>query len=254
MKEETFEIKKYVIFILLTISLLMLSYIYKSTLEIPFETFKVVHVSDGDTIDVEKDNIRYTVRLLGIDTPELHKPDYPIECFANEAKLFLEKLILYKQVKLVKDVEDTDRYDRKLRYVFINEKNINKILVENGFSYLFSNPKNVLYYKELNSALKYAMNSKKGLWKYCLGSDIRVEQNFKENNIDYSFQNGEKTKLITEATEECKIKGNVNSKKERIYHLSDSASYAKIVINLSEGDQIFCSEAEAIKNGFRKAK
>lgn len=50
----------------------------------------------------------------------------------------------------------------------------------------------------------------------------------------------------------CNIKGNVNSKGERIYHCLNSPSYSRTNVNFSEGDQWFCSPEEAEAAGFRK--
>ncbi len=53
---------------------------------------------------------------------------------------------------------------------------------------------------------------------------------------------------------DCLIKGNVSYKTgEKIYHLSNCPYYNSTVINESYGERWFCSEAEAIKAGWRKA-
>jgi micrococcal nuclease len=44
--------------------------------------FPVTKVSDGDTIWVNNDGEPEKVRLIGMDTPELHDPRKPVECFA----------------------------------------------------------------------------------------------------------------------------------------------------------------------------
>ena len=52
----------------------------------------------------------------------------------------------------------------------------------------------------------------------------------------------------------CTIKGNISSKGERIYHLPGDQHYDRTKINLAKGERWFCSEAEAIAAGWRKAK
>jgi len=52
----------------------------------------------------------------------------------------------------------------------------------------------------------------------------------------------------------CDIKGNVNDKGERIYHLPGGQFYDKTNIDPSRGDRWFCSPAEAEANGFRRSK
>jgi ABC-type sulfate transport system permease component len=52
----------------------------------------------------------------------------------------------------------------------------------------------------------------------------------------------------------CSIKGNVNKKGQRIYHLPGQENYADIVITAEKGERYFCSEEEAVNAGWRKAK
>lgn len=52
----------------------------------------------------------------------------------------------------------------------------------------------------------------------------------------------------------CNIKGNISSKKEKIYHVPGCASYKATVISLSEGERMFCTEKEAKAAGWRKAQ
>jgi hypothetical protein len=52
----------------------------------------------------------------------------------------------------------------------------------------------------------------------------------------------------------CDIKGNVNDKGERIYHVPGGQFYDKTIIDPREGDRWFCSPAEAEANGFRRSK
>jgi len=81
-------------------------------------------VIDGDTVVIEGES----VRLLGMDTDERGYP-----CF-NEAKKRLEELILDEEVSLEMDVEDKDRYGRYLRYIFLDGKNIDLQMVEEGMA------------------------------------------------------------------------------------------------------------------------
>jgi endonuclease YncB( thermonuclease family) len=84
---------------------------------------RVTEVVDGDTIKVhalETTRRRnYTVRLIGIDTPETHRPGTPVECGGPEATRHLERIADGRRVRLRTDPsQDTfDRYDRLLAYV-----------------------------------------------------------------------------------------------------------------------------------------
>ena len=59
------------------------------------------------------------------------------------------------------------------------------------------------------------------------------------------------TEAPAQAATECVIKGNVNSKHEKIYHLPGDRDYERTKIKPEEGDQLFCSVAEAEAAGFR---
>ena len=50
----------------------------------------------------------------------------------------------------------------------------------------------------------------------------------------------------------CKIKGNISSHGEKVYHLPNSKNYLKTKISSSKGERWFCSEKEAQENGWRK--
>ena len=53
---------------------------------------------------------------------------------------------------------------------------------------------------------------------------------------------------------QCPIKGNINAKGERIYHVPGGKSYDATFIAVSEGERWFCSESEAVAAGWRAAK
>jgi micrococcal nuclease len=106
-------------------------------------------VYDGDTFACDMNGDRRIqrpkeqVRLLGMDTPEMHyskknkqKVDQP---YAVVSKQFLEKAVLYQTVWLEDDLEHTDRYGRHLAYVFTSPKggiSLNQQLIEKGYAKL----------------------------------------------------------------------------------------------------------------------
>ena len=91
-------------------------------------TAKVLRVVDGDTVDIEVNGERQRVRYIGINTPERNEPCYEQATQANI------DLVLGKTVRLVRDKSDTDRYGRLLRYLFVDDIFVNKVLVEQGFA------------------------------------------------------------------------------------------------------------------------
>ena len=97
----------------------------------------VVRPVDGDTIVVDIDGRRGAVRLIGIDTPESVAQDRPVECFGPEAKARTAELLpAGTLVRLERDVEARDRYDRLLAYVIRDDDDVfvNRLLVEEGFA------------------------------------------------------------------------------------------------------------------------
>ena len=116
----------------------------------------VAAIVDGDTFVL---NDGRTVRLLGMDTPERGEPLY------GDARKRLEELSLGKEVMLTKDVRVADKYNRILRYVFVDEQFVNKILVEEGFAKILTIPPDIYYAEELREAQKKARNEKRGLWQ-----------------------------------------------------------------------------------------
>src|SRR3954451_20594003 len=85
---------------------------------------KVVRVVDGDTIRVATGGDEEYVRMLGIDTPETHRPGVPIECGGPQASRHLEALLPPGAgVTLERDVgqDPVDRYGRLLAYVRLRD-------------------------------------------------------------------------------------------------------------------------------------
>lgn len=91
----------------------------------------VVDVVDGDTIKVRMDGKIYTVRYIGIDTPE---STIEKEYFGKEASQKNFELVNGREVVMYRDKSETDRYDRLLRFVFVGDTFINFELVNQGFA------------------------------------------------------------------------------------------------------------------------
>jgi len=94
----------------------------------------VVSVVDGDTIKVMMDNTLYSVRYIGIDTPE---STTQIEPFGKEASEKNAALISGQEVTMYRDVSETDQFDRILRFIFVGDTFINYELVKQGYATAF---------------------------------------------------------------------------------------------------------------------
>ena len=128
-------------------------------------------VVDGDTLTVRLDGgRRERVRLLGIDTPESVKPETPVECFAKEAAARLRALLPEDTpVRLVRDVEERDRFGRLLAYVYRLPDGlfVNADLVRGGYAQLLTYPPNVAHAEALRAAAADARRARRGLWGSC---------------------------------------------------------------------------------------
>lgn len=135
--------------------------------DIDQQAYPVLEVIDGDTIEVRIGQENKTIRLLGIDTPELHHPTKPVQCFAQEAKDYVVNLLLNQQVRLESDATqgDTDRYGRLLRYVYLNDdRSLNYLLVKEGYAheYTYRTPYN--YQQQFKQGEADARAAGRGLW------------------------------------------------------------------------------------------
>ena len=92
------------------------------------ESGRVTRVIDGDTIDVRIGTEVFRVRYVGINTPERDEPCYDDATAANAT------LVDDQVVTLVRDVSDTDRYGRLLRYVYVGDQFVNAQLVAGGYA------------------------------------------------------------------------------------------------------------------------
>lgn len=149
--------------------------------------FKVINVVDGDTLDLENGE---RVRLSGINTPETG------ECYYQEAKNKLAKLVLEKEVYLERDYSNRGKYGRLLRYIYVDDIMVNSVLVLNGYAEVYHKYKDdTMRYEELSKLEEIAIEENRGLWN-C--EDIK---------------------------EECMY---VRSKNSDIYHKPDCSSAKKI--------------------------
>ncbi len=131
-----------------------------------------VRVIDGDTIEISGGK---KVRYIGIDSPETKDPKKTKQCFGEEAYLKNKELVEGKQIRMVKDVSETDRYGRLLRYVYVSDQNstnsatifVNEYLVREGFAYAVTFPPDVKYNEFFRKLQNEAMRLKRGLWGRC---------------------------------------------------------------------------------------
>ncbi|MFO7173309.1 MAG: thermonuclease family protein [Bacillota bacterium] len=123
----------------------------------------VERVVDGDTLEVQVDGRTERVRLIGVDTPEVHGQ---VEPYGPEASAFTKQVLAPgTRIWLEQDVEPRDRYGRLLAYVWLADGRLfNEVLVREGYAQLLTIPPNVKYVERLTAAQREAREAGRGLW------------------------------------------------------------------------------------------
>ncbi len=124
----------------------------------------VKRVVDGDTIELSDGR---KVRYIGVDTPELHHPTKAVQCFGKEAMEKNRELVEGKTISMRKDVSETDRYKRLLRYIWVGDIFVNEYLAREGFAYQATFPPDVAYVELFRKAVEEARLNNRGLWSSC---------------------------------------------------------------------------------------
>ena len=138
------------------------------------EPAQLASVVDGDTIRVNMGGIEEPVRLILIDTPETSDPNKPPECYGQEATAYLEWLFsLGGDLYLETDVSDRDRFDRLLRYAWLNFGDgeaylVNEVMARSGYAAESTFPPDVKYEEEIREAARFAREHGYGLWSGCV--------------------------------------------------------------------------------------
>ncbi len=132
---------------------------------------------DGDTLKLESGE---RVRLIGIDTPEMHESNKlykdsqrsgenvaTIQKLGRRAYEFTKKLVEGQRVSLEFDVEKYDKYDRLLAYVYLKKDGtfVNAEIIKQGYASLMTIPPNAKYANLFLKLYQEARNNKRGLWK-----------------------------------------------------------------------------------------
>jgi len=222
-------------------------------IDIPYpgdlETATVTRVIDGDTINVFLNGNEFTVRYIGIDTPETVDPNRPDGCYGEEASARNKELVLGKAVGLERDVSETDDFGRLLRYVWIDRQMVNALLVRDGYAKAetdFPEVKHRDVFLELQTA---AQEAGRGLWgEVCANATpiVTRTQTPPPGTGDEICEFSGTTQPV--------IKGNISSSDEKIYHVPGQSSYDETGITESRGERWFCMEQEAVDAGWRKSR
>jgi endonuclease YncB( thermonuclease family) len=192
-------------------------------------------VIDGDTIDIAGQRIR----LHGIDTPEAkqtcQRDGVTWLCGAAATKA-LKELIGNSDVSCAQ--RDMDRYGRIVAVCRANGVDLNAVMVQSGMALAYRK-----YSDDYSGQEASAKAARRGLWA---GQFVPP----------WEWRRGKRLASKAAANdnpEGCRIKGNIGSKGDRIYHMPGGRWYDRTVITASKGERWFCSEGEAKATGWQRA-
>lgn len=178
---------------------------------------KVIGVIDGDTLVLEG---KSRVRLRHVDAPEKNL------CGYEESQEELKRLAVGKTVRI--DEQIPDQYGRGMALVYVDDTLINKELIKTGWVRYHSD--NSSKRDEIKNAADTAKKEHLGIFGTC-----------------HSKENTENPR--------CTIKGNIDKSTDtHIYYVPGCAQYSFTVVEKDIGEQWFCTEKEAQKSGYTKAK
>ena len=122
---------------------------------------RVSRTIDGDTVELEGGQ---RVRYIGVDTPEMNDSRPAVRAWAEKAKEKNRELVEGKKVLLERDVSETDRYGRLLRYVYLDGIMVNAELVRLGYAYATTFPPDVKQQELFARLERDARAAGRGLW------------------------------------------------------------------------------------------
>lgn len=132
--------------------------------------YAVARVIDGDTVILNIDGASTTVRLIGLDTPEVVDPKKPVQCFGPEASAEAKKLLDGQTVRVETDPSQ-DKYDvygRLLAYIFLPDgANFDELMIAQGYGREYTFKKPYFYQAEFKQAQAEAKAEGRGLWSAC---------------------------------------------------------------------------------------
>jgi micrococcal nuclease len=137
---------------------------------------RVTRVIDGDTIKVRVRNRTETVRLIGLDAPETHRPGTPVECGGRASTRALRRIAEGRTARLVADAtqDRRDRYGRLLAYADISSVDVGEQLLRTGWAGVYVYGRTPFArVGRYAAAVRAARAAGRGLWRSCGGDPHR---------------------------------------------------------------------------------
>jgi micrococcal nuclease len=146
----------------------------------------VTRVVDGDTVEVElADGTTETLRLIGVDTPEVYSENEPgeygvpdtdagracLDRYGERASAFATARLAGEQVRIVPDptLDERGYYGRLLAYVYVDGVSFNYRLIEEGHARVFES--DFTGREEYETAQRAAREADRGLWECATDGD-----------------------------------------------------------------------------------
>lgn len=145
--------------------------------------FRVVDVLDGDTLVLDSGE---TVRLIGVDAPETHHPEIPVQRFGEEATDFVRRMAEGFDCTLEYEQDNLrDGYGRLLAYVFIDKRMVNAEIIRRGYGYAYTRFP-FSYREEFLRLEREARDKQYGLWHMSLrdGRIANLVSRYESMNLD----------------------------------------------------------------------
>ena len=191
-------------------------------------------VIDGDTIDIHGQRIRFH----GIDAPESKQMceagGASYRCGQKSALALSDRI---GRATVSCKGKDVDRYGRIVAVCFKGQEDLNAWMVSQGWAVSYRRYSEDYVIQE-NAARAAAI----GMWagQFVMPWDWRKGKRLGSSKT--SLENGD-----------CAIKGNISSKGTRIYHVPGGRWYDATKIDKAKGEQMFCSEDDAVAAGWRRS-
>jgi endonuclease YncB( thermonuclease family) len=201
-------------------------------------------VIDGDTIEIHGQRIRFH----GIDAPEGRQAcsvDGKAWRCGQQSALALSDLIGTKTVRC--ETKDKDRYQRLVSVCYLGTQSVNAWMVRNGWAVDYRQYSKGAYRAEEAQAKQERL----GVWR----GEFQMPWDWRRDSRSTSASGQKQTRNTPKKfTANCRIKGNISSRGERIYHVPGGKFYSRTRIDTSKGERWFCTEAEAQAAGWRRSK
>jgi endonuclease YncB( thermonuclease family) len=197
----------------------------------------VATVDDGDSLTIRGQK----VRLYGVDAPEgrqvCRRDDKPWRCGQAAADALADHL---RRRPVTCRVRDRDRYARLVADCTVAGESVNAWLVREGWALAYR--RYSVAYVDDEAA---ARTAKRGIWQ----SEFTPPWTWREDH-----RRAASPTATNDPPGDCRIKGNVNLKRQRIYHLPGDPDYEATRIDPRHGERWFCSETEARAAGWRRRR